>query len=71
MTTTLIEFSIGLKNVGRFDFSFNVPRGTSLNERLDIGKLMKSALHTQWDTFDESKEDSKESQTKSSISCLY
>ena len=58
MITKSIEFSIGLKNVGRFDFSFNVPRGTNLNECLDIGKLMKSALHTQWDTFVESKEDS-------------
>lgn len=58
--TTKLEFSAGLKNVGRFDFTYDVPDGEDLTkgDSVALSNLMKTCLITQWDSFENCKVDS-------------
>ena len=58
--TNELQFSAGIKNVGRFDFTIDVPNKSNLTriQLAEISELMKEAVITEWDTFDENKADS-------------
>ncbi len=58
--STQLQFSVGLKNVGRFDFTYDVPNGADLSEKdsVSLSNLMKTSLTTQWDSFENCKVDS-------------
>lgn len=58
--STQLSFSAGLKNVGRFDFTYDVPNGADLSESklVALSNLMKTSLITQWDSFENCKVDS-------------
>lgn len=60
--STQLQFSAGLHNLGRFDFTFDVPNGADLTkiQLADLVESLKSAVLTQWDTFAETKVDSME-----------
>lgn len=55
-----LQFSAGIRTIGKFDFTFDVPNRSNLTriQLAEICELMNDAVITQWDTFDESKTDS-------------
>ena len=58
--STQLSFSAGLRNVGRFDFTYDVPNGADLSagDLVALSNLMKTSLIIQWDSFENCKVDS-------------
>jgi superfamily I DNA/RNA helicase len=58
--TNHLQFSAGIRTIGKFDFTLDVPNKSKLTriQLAEICELMKDAVITQWDTFDENKTDS-------------